>query len=147
MIRADSDRLSRFRCASLSRSVPLHALIARDFNAVKAAICFSRDIFDNTDFNAKVGSEEGYSRKTLWVAKEDFTIRRALYYDLKGRLLKELKATGIKLLDPAKKRYRTMRMEMHNHQNGRRSIFDSKQVAFVPTTKDEYFTTRFLERQ
>jgi hypothetical protein len=37
-------------------------------------------------------------------------------------------------------------MEMLNKQNGRRSVFESKQVTLAPHTKDEYFTTAYLER-
>jgi hypothetical protein len=37
-------------------------------------------------------------------------------------------------------------MEMINKQNGRRSVFESKKVTFAPNTKDEYFTTAYLER-
>ena len=47
---------------------------------------------------------------------------------------------------PKNKRYRPMRMEMINKQNGRSSVFESKKVTFAPSTKDEYFTTAYLER-
>lgn len=103
-------------------------------------------VIESTPKTASIAKDEGYARKTFWVAKSDHTIRRGLYYDLKGKLLKELSASDIKLLDPANKRYRTMRLEMKNHQNGRVSVFHTDKVAFAPSTKDEYFTTRFLER-
>ncbi|HTB56401.1 MAG TPA: outer membrane lipoprotein-sorting protein, partial [Polyangia bacterium] len=71
---------------------------------------------------------------------------RGLYYDKDGKLLKELIAQDIKLLDPKNKRYRAMHMEMINKQNGRKSVFETKKVAFSPSTKDDYFTTAYLER-
>jgi hypothetical protein len=71
---------------------------------------------------------------------------RGLFYDKDGKLLKEFIAQDIKLLDPKNKRYRAMHMEMINKQNGRRSVFESKKVTFAPNTKDEYFTTAYLER-
>ena len=71
---------------------------------------------------------------------------RGLFYDKDGKLLKELTTGNIKLLDAKNKRYRPMRMEMVNKQNGRKSVFDSSKVTFAPNTKDEYFTTAYLER-
>ena len=44
-------------------------------------------------------------------------------------------------------RYRAMRMEMTNKQNGRKSVFESEKIALAPDTKDEFFTPRYLERQ
>jgi outer membrane lipoprotein-sorting protein len=94
----------------------------------------------------EVATGEGYSRKTYWVSQKTFSVRRGLYYDLDGKLLKELLTDGIQLLDPDKKRYRASRMEMKNAQNGRRSVFESEKMVFSPKAKDEYFTTSFLER-
>jgi hypothetical protein len=96
--------------------------------------------------NQDVAEGEGYSKKTYWVSKEKLAVVRGLYYDKDGKLLKELVARDIKLLDPKHKRYRSMHMEMINKQNGRRSVFESKKVTFTPGTKDEYFTTTYLER-
>ncbi len=92
------------------------------------------------------GDTEGYSRKTYWVSKDKHAVLKGLYYDRDGKPLKELIARDIKLLDPKNRRYRFMHMEMINKQNGRRSVFESKKVTFVPNTKDEYFTTTYLER-
>jgi len=39
-----------------------------------------------------------------------------------------------------------MYMEITNVQNSRRSVFITHEMEFQPTTKDDYFTTRYLER-
>ncbi len=96
--------------------------------------------------SAEIAAGEGYSKKTYWVSKAKLAVVRGLYYDKDGKLLKELIARDIKLLDPKNKRYRSMHMEMINKQNSRRSVFESKKVTLVPNTKDEYFTTTYLER-
>jgi hypothetical protein len=103
-------------------------------------------VIDVTPKDAAVGKEEGYSKKTYWVSKSTFSVRKGVFYDLAGAKLKELNTSDIKLLDAAKKRHRAMKMEMSNAQNGRKSIFQTEQVAFTPNTKDEYFTTPYLER-
>ncbi len=73
-------------------------------------------------------------------------MRKGLFYDQGGKLLKELSANDIKLLDPEHKRYRAMKMEMVNKQNGRKSVFESEKVTLAPDAKDEYFSVRYLER-
>jgi hypothetical protein len=104
-------------------------------------------VIDLTPKNDDVKKGEGYSKKTYWVSKEKFAVRKGVYYDLEGKLLKELTANDLKLLDPKNKRYRALKMEMVNKQNGRKSVFESEKMNFAPDTKDEYFTTGFLEKQ
>ena len=106
--------------------------------------CWVIDLLPKSE---EVANGEGYAKKTYWISKEKFTLRRGLYFDLDGKLLKELKSDEVKLLDTKNKRYRAMHMEMINKQNGRRSVFTSEKVVFAPDTKDDYFTTRYLERQ
>ena len=99
-----------------------------------------------TPKSKEIADSEGYSKKTYWVSKDKFAVMRGLFYDKDGKLLKELITQNIKLLDAKNKRYRPLHMEMINKQNGRRSVFDSSKVTFAPNTKDEYFTTGYLER-
>jgi hypothetical protein len=103
-------------------------------------------VIDLVPKSKEIAEAEGYSKKTYWVSKAKMAVVRGLYYDKDGKLLKELIAQDIKLLDPKNKRYRAMHMEMINKQNGRKSVFETKKVTFSPSTKDEYFTTAYLER-
>jgi hypothetical protein len=105
--------------------------------------CF---VIDLEAKSKEIAESEGYSKQTFWVSKSKFAVRKGLYYDLEGKLLKELNTSDIKLLDSGKQRYRAMKMEMVNKQNGRKSVFITDQVASAPSTDDEYFTTRYLER-
>ena len=107
-------------------------------------ICYQVDVAPK---DKSVAESEGYSKKTYWVSKDKFVIRRGLYYDLGGKLLKELLCDDVQLLDAKNQRYRPKKMEMKNVQNGRRSTFMTEKVAFAPDTKDDYFTTRYLEQQ
>jgi outer membrane lipoprotein-sorting protein len=103
-------------------------------------------VIDLVPKSKEIADAEGYSKKTYWVSKAKMAVVRGLYYDKDGKLLKELIAQDIKLLDPKNKRYRAMHMEMVNKQNGRKSVFETKKVTFSPSTKDDYFTTAYLER-
>jgi hypothetical protein len=94
----------------------------------------------------EIARSEGYSKKKYWVSQAKFVVQRAVYLDLEGRPLKELRNADFKLLDAKQKRYRPLRMEMVNLQNSRRSLFTSEQLVFAPGAKDDYFTPRYLER-
>jgi hypothetical protein len=105
--------------------------------------CWVIDVLPKAE---QIAQSEGYSKKTYWVSQDKFVLRKGVYYDLDGRPLKQLENHDYKLLDPTRKRYRPMRMEMTNTQNGRRSVFTSEQLVSAPGTKDDYFTQRYLER-
>jgi hypothetical protein len=105
--------------------------------------CYVIDVVPKSEGLKK---EEGYQKKTYWISKKTFVFRKILFFGMDGKPLKEMTASNVQLLDPKHKRYRAMRMEVVNMRNGRRSVFDTEKVAFVPDTKDEYFTTAYLER-
>ena len=50
------------------------------------------------------------------------------------------------LIDPANKKYRPTQMEMVNKQNNRRTTMTFDKLEVSADVKDEYFTTRYLER-
>lgn len=93
-----------------------------------------------------VADENGFSKRVTFIAQQDFVIRRAVYYDLDGELQKELTVEEVREVDPENHKYRPMRMLMVNRQNGRQSILNVDEIQFNPDVKDEFFTTRYLER-
>jgi hypothetical protein len=103
-------------------------------------------VINVTPKDKATGDAEGYSKKTVWISKATYTVRRTQFFDPAGKLLKELNTSDVKLLDAAHKRYRAMKSEMVNKQNGRKSVFESEKVNVTPDTKDEYFTQGYLER-
>jgi len=103
-------------------------------------------VIDATPKSKETAAADGYSKRTYWVNKSTFVPVKVLHYGPDGKLLKELVATEVKQLDAKKKRYRTLRNEMINKQNGQRSIFEFTKMTFSPSTKDEYFTPTFIER-
>jgi hypothetical protein len=103
-------------------------------------------VVDATPKSKATASADGYSKRTYWIHKTTFVAMKIVHYGLDGKLLKEMIASEAKLLDPKNKRYRTLRNEMINKQNGRRSVFEFNKMSFAPNTKDEYFTTTYIER-
>jgi hypothetical protein len=93
-----------------------------------------------------IADENGFSKRISFIAKQDSVIRKAIYYDLDGELQKELAVEGVKEIDTQNHKYRPTRMVMVNKQNGRKSVLNVDEIQFSPEVKDEFFTTRYLER-
>jgi len=93
-----------------------------------------------------VADENGFSKRISYIGKQDFVIRKAIYYDLDGELHKELTVEDIKEVDAANHKYRPIHMVMVNKQNGRKSILQVDEIQFNPDVNDDFFTTRYLER-
>lgn len=110
---------------------------------VEGTLCWEIEMVPK-DFD--VADENGFSRRIACIAKQDFVIRKAIYYDLDEELHKELTVKEVKEIDTKNHKYRPMHMIMDNKQNGRKSVLKVDEIQFKPDVKDEYFTTRYLER-
>jgi hypothetical protein len=104
-------------------------------------------IIETMPKNEDIADEYGFSKRLSYIGKEDYSLRKAIYYDLDGELHKELIARDIRKIDPAKNRYRAMHMKMVNKQDGRSSTVEFHQLQLSLSVKETYFTTRYLERQ
>jgi hypothetical protein len=93
-----------------------------------------------------VADENGFSKRISFIAKQDYVIRKAIYFDLDGELHKELAVENVKEIDTQNHKYRPTRMVMVNNQNGRKSVLNVDEIQFNPEVTDEFFTTRYLER-
>jgi len=96
--------------------------------------------------NDDIADENGFHRRVVWISKEDFVIRKAVYYDYNDEKYKMLTVKDIKELDSENDKYRPTHMVMENVQNGRKSILKVNEIQFNPDVKDSYFTTNYLER-
>lgn len=110
---------------------------------VNGTLCYKIEMIPVDD---DIADENGFAKKISFIGKEDFVIRKSIYYDLDGELHKELAVNEIKELDTENHKYRPIHMIMVNKQNDRKSILKVDQIQFNPDVKDEYFTTRYLER-
>lgn len=97
--------------------------------------------------NEDIADENGFGRRITFFGKNDFMIRKSIYFDIDNILYKELMVHRIKELDPVNHRFRAMEMEMINHQNGRRSVLKNTKLEFNPNISEDYFTLRYLERE
>lgn len=111
---------------------------------VKDVLCYKVEWKPKND---DVAEENGFSRRITYSGKDDFVVRKSTYYDLDGELYKELIVHEVKELDTKNHKFRYMNLEAINRQNGRRSTFVNEKIEFKPDVDENYFTTRYLERQ
>jgi hypothetical protein len=109
----------------------------------EGVVCWEIEIIPVND---DVADENGFSKRVVHITRENFVIRKAVYFDLDGELHKELNVKEIREIDTKNHKYRFMHMLMTNIQNDRKSIMKVNEIQFNPNVKDDYFTTRYLER-
>ena len=104
-------------------------------------------VIDAVPKSKDTAKAEGYDKKTYWISQKTYAVRKGVFVDLDGKAIKEMKTDNVKLIDPKKQKFRTMRMEMTNKKTGRHSVLELVKIEFAPDAKDEIFTTRYLERE
>jgi hypothetical protein len=111
---------------------------------VNGVLCWKIEMIP---INEDVADENGFSKRISYFAKVDHVIRKSIYYDLDNTLHKVMIVKSVEEIDKKNHRYRPLHLEMENKQNGRRSYFKIEKIQLNLGIKDEYFTTRYLERQ
>lgn len=96
--------------------------------------------------NEDLADEYGYLKRRVWIAKNDFVIRKAEVYDINNELLKIMEVKKVKMIDTKNKKYQPLHLEIKNVQNNRISILEFEKIIFNPKVKDEYFSTTYLEK-
>ncbi len=103
-------------------------------------------VIESIPKNEKVAEDNGFSRRIGYVGKGDYVIRKVIYYDLDGDKWKVMTASKVSEVDKENHRYRPHFMQMENVQNGRISTLVVDQIRLRLDIPDDYFTTRYLER-
>lgn len=86
----------------------------------------------------------GYTKQIAWFDKEHYRILKVEYYDRKGSHLKTLDMKDYKqFLD---RYWRAMRMDMVNHQNGKRTTLTWRDYRFKDGLSDRDFDRNSLKR-
>lgn len=104
-------------------------------------------VVESTPANEQIKKDFGYSKWMAWVRKSNFMEKKAEYYDASGRLLKTQMVPAVKEVDPNAHKWWALRREVINHQTGHRTtlVFDLLDAA--QSVSDDFFTTRYLERE
>ncbi|MGH7295145.1 MAG: outer membrane lipoprotein-sorting protein, partial [Polyangiaceae bacterium] len=101
-------------------------------------------VVEATPKNDDVKEETGYSRRTISIDKERWTVLQCVYYDKDGKLLKTLTTEGETQVDGL---WRPVRVTMANVQEGTKTVvLHDRGREINKGIDDEKFTKRALER-
>lgn len=94
-----------------------------------------------------IENDTGYSKKTTWVAQDNFLEVKVEYFDLAGQLLKTQTIMDHKLVEPDKHRWFAMHREMVNHQTEHKTLLSFKHLEGGIPAPEDLFTIRNIERE
>jgi uncharacterized protein len=94
-----------------------------------------------------VNANSGYSKRLSYVRTDNYVTIKGEFWDRAGQPLKTFAASEVKLVDPANARWQPMHREMVNLQTGHRTVIRNETFKVNQQLKDEFFTTRYLERE
>ncbi|ACF13913.1 exporters of the RND superfamily-like protein [Chloroherpeton thalassium ATCC 35110] len=110
---------------------------------VNGESCYALEIIPKTN---GVAEDNGFSKKISYISKNDFVLRKAIYYNLAGEKEKIMRVKSIIEVDANNHKFKMKEMEMENLLSNRKSISRIEQIKFNPNVPDDYFTTRHLEK-
>lgn len=118
--------------------------LERGVEVIDGADCL---IIESTPLDEKIRDDSGYSRKLIWLAKDNKVERKVEYYDLTGTLLKTQTTYDVREVESNPQRWMPMRRKMVNHQTGHQTVFQYEAFALDQKIPEALFTTRNLQRQ
>ncbi|MEH6627889.1 MAG: outer membrane lipoprotein-sorting protein [Motiliproteus sp.] len=86
----------------------------------------------------------GYTRLVSWFDKAEYRVQKIDYYDRKNSLLKTLRFKDYQLY--LGKYWRSHKMDMVNHQNGKSTTLESSNIRFRTGLNDTDFNKNSLKR-
>jgi outer membrane lipoprotein-sorting protein len=90
--------------------------------------------------------ESGYSRREIFVLKDNAAIARIDFYDRQKELLKVLRSRDIRQV-PSTKTWRAQTIEMANQKTGHKTVIVYGQFVINKGIGDDTFSIRELERE
>jgi len=89
----------------------------------------------------------GYSKRIGWLRKDNLMAVKMDYWDEAGQLLKTSTYSDIQLVDKTRGKWQAMRLEATNVQTGHRTVIKFDNFKANQQVKDEFFTTRYMEKE
>jgi outer membrane lipoprotein-sorting protein len=110
-------------------------------DTIDGQACFVVDAAPATDRQA---ADSGYSKRRIWIRQDTYATVKREYYDRQGKL--EKVETLRKLVNVKGSVWRANEIEMHDVQNGTRTLVTVERRAVDRGLKDDFFTLSELTR-
>jgi outer membrane lipoprotein-sorting protein len=103
--------------------------------------CF---VVEATPATERQAADSGYGRRKIWVRKDTYVTVKREYYDKQGRL--EKVESHRRLVNVAGSVWRANEIEMHDVQNGTRTVITVENRAVNKGLREDFFTETELTR-
>lgn len=104
-------------------------------------------VIESTPKSDTVKSNSGYSKRVAWIRKDNQFMVKGDFYDEAGEPLKTLTFSDIQQVDSKRGKWQAMKLEANNAQTGHRTIIKFENFKVNQNVKDEFFTTRYMEKE
>jgi outer membrane lipoprotein-sorting protein len=111
---------------------------------VDGADCY---LIEATPRSDDVRDNSGYSRRQIWIRKDNYYAIRGEMWDEAGQPYKKFHMTDVKEVDPARHKWQAMTMEAEDLQTGHKTIISFENYKANQKVPDAFFTTRYMEKE
>jgi outer membrane lipoprotein-sorting protein len=103
-------------------------------------------VIESTPKNDDVKNDSGYAKRVSWVDNKTGVTVKGELFDTNGELLKRYSADKIEEVDKKEHKFQPMRLESENVQSKHKTILTFEHFKANTGVKNDFFTTRFLEK-
>lgn len=90
-----------------------------------------------------VDKSDMYGKKIVWVIPGKWVVTKVEFYDKKGKLLKELRATDFRSVDDI---WTPFKLHMNNFSKNHQTVIEVEEMNYNIEIKDQVFTATILQR-
>ncbi len=103
-------------------------------------------IIESIPKDEAIKSQTGYSKRLLWVDKNNFTALKTDYWDETGQLLKSIHVSDVRLVDVDRAKWQFMQLDAENRQSDHKTVLRFDDYRVNQGLADELFTSHALEK-
>ena len=104
-------------------------------------------VIESVPATEQIKKDYGYGKKTGWIRKSNFMEKKVDFLDTAGRPLKTMLVPEVVEVDAAAHKWWATKREVRNHQTGHSTRLTFENLDTKKPVGDDYFTTRYLERE
>ncbi len=112
--------------------------------AADGADCY---VIEATPKSDDVRSNSGYSKRVIWIRKDNLFAIKGDMWDEAGQPFKSFHMTDLKEVDPAHHKWQAMTMEAEDQQAGHKTVIKFENFKVNQKVRDDFFTTRYMEKE
>jgi hypothetical protein len=109
-----------------------------------SALCY---VIEALPKNDEVRDNSGYAKRILWIRKDNAFAIKGEMWDEALQPVKAFHMTDIQEVDPARHKWQAMHLEAKNLQTSHQTVIQFENFKVNQKVRDEFFTTRYMEKE